>query len=363
VDTTFPFSSNVSQAKVGGDYIIVGTGTSPYYTYVVKRTQEAWQQCKLDSVLTASGDTVGDGGIDIAGVGPNYFVVKYNAIQLTNISQQYTNWEIAIVNFSPTGLVVDNSLRGQRFYDGWAYDSEFGYDFCGGYFSHVNVNRPTYMRAFCGDNYMVLASGDENSYGTYISHFRYSTSLGHWQSLSGGGYYTYDTPRFDLVGFAPHRVYIGKNFIVVALNYAGGGSVANHTELKVYRRDGPGTNTSDLCLVDDVTIENTTNHLGGIGGLALGDDYYAYTYSTTDFGGNDMIAVKTWNGSSFVYDPSASSLFPQPTVGSLHVGLTAMVRWIYNVFTYNATMVVPRAYFSSTKLSHWVQLDVDGFLL
>jgi RHS repeat-associated protein len=294
LDDTFPFKK-ANRTKVAGDYVIVEP-LSPFL-FAVKRTPEGWRSFNVDSALINANYPLNPGSVYCIGVGPNYFVVKYNG-------QWGGSWEAAIVSFSSNKLSIFK-CPGGGFLDGVAAT----YNDC----SYAGGGRIVSIRAFCGMNYVVLASQDDNATGTVFSHYQYSPALGQWYTLmyKGDLYVAENAPNeFDLNFAQPHKAYIGKNFVLIALNEANTCGDITLTKLRVYRRD---SSSSGLSLVTTERIP-----YGGAANLIVGDDYYAYTYTGVypNFP-NDLIKIKSWDNQSGIFrdsiDMSIRELFGNST--------------------------------------------------
>ncbi|MCL5020615.1 MAG: hypothetical protein M1339_02910, partial [Bacteroidetes bacterium] len=199
----------------------------------------------------------------------------------------------------------------------------------GQYYTDEDGPRHVSMRAFCGQNYMVLASAAPDDKGTVFSHFRYSATTGQWQGLvlSGGECPGNGLIPFDLNKDLPDRVYIGKNFVVevctqstIAYNGQPAGK-PNWSMIRVYRRDAAGGIDAPLDCVDSIVVGQS--YTGGIGNIVVGNNYYAYTvYGNT--GTPDQMAIRVWNGTGFSQvNTSLGSIF-NTQEAPFYISLTSM---------------------------------------
>ncbi|MGD1046376.1 MAG: hypothetical protein ABR936_13785 [Bacteroidota bacterium] len=302
-DMAFSTFTNVWYSKVANDFIVYSDTTGTKHLFVMKQKQEGWKKYDIDSLLRYNNYTIGTEGTYVVGIGLNYFVIKHN---MQGDINQNASWDVSIVMFTPTGLLVQK-IPGTRFCDG-------GGVYCGG---GTKVN--TSMRAFCGENYMVLASKNTSDDNTIFSHFKYYSN-GIWNTVKIGDPCT-NNWGFDLEQAAPHRIYIGKNFVVAAYNWASSCGGTIFTEIKVFRKDG----STDLGLT---VVDDTLLNLAG-GNIIVGDDYYAYTYTTQLYEQpNDMLKIKIWNTSTNRFETQVNTnfqgLFSRPFPDLTSINLTGM---------------------------------------
>ncbi len=257
------------QTAAGNDYIAAQGGM------VAQLTKDGWK----------SYDAAGLTGSDCAviGVGPNYFVVRYN--------EQNYYWDIAVVTITPVGLVAQQ-LPGTY------------YDYASPY---PDGSYAPATRAYCGENYLVLVSYDENDPYAYFSHF--ADSAGTWKCLLNREYLGADQSNTPFVNIGKNFVACGYTWSYNENNFTGGIAAAN-----VYSHYG-----DHLALLDSITYDIGSAYTS----FVLGDDYYAYTYQ----GSTQCEAIiRTWNGTQF----TTTSISPNASLQGMNLeafGNRLMMSW------------------------------------
>ncbi|MBU0476037.1 MAG: hypothetical protein KKF62_17965 [Bacteroidetes bacterium] len=276
IDNSFPYSTNILTCKVSNDFMILDNGT---YLIAVKKTEGGWKQYIVDNYISPNNYPY-----FIVGMGSNYFVVEHN--QQGNFNVDPT-WDVSILRFSNNDLETYKLVEGGDdglFNDGYA----FIYDDQCEEFSHRYVS----MRAFCGENYMVLVSRNSYHSESLFSHFQFSSITHEWDLIGETSYDDYNV-SFDLNSVNPHKVYIGKNVVLVVRN-EGAPCTGSMFRSIIYEYRRNNTN-SGLTLIDSVETSR------GMSDIILTDDYYAYTYKS-DITNYNQMAIRVWNGTSFSSD-------------------------------------------------------------
>lgn len=258
------------QTAAGNDFIAAQGGM------VAQLTKDGWKTYNAAS-LTASDCAV-------IGVGPNYFVVRYN--------EQNYYWDIAVVTITTVGLKAQQ-LPG-TYYD---YASPYS-----------DGSYAPATRAYCGENYFVIVSYDENDPSAYFSHF--ADSSGTWKRLMNRG----DSWRGANQSNTPF-VKIGKNFVACGYTWPYDGSQGSGiADAKIYRHYG-----SHLIPLDSVTYNIGSAYTS----FVLGDDYYAYTYQGSS---HCEAVIRTWSGTQF----ATTSIIPNSSLLGMNLttfGNRLMMSW------------------------------------
>jgi RHS repeat-associated protein len=306
-DMSFPYLT-ASYIRICNDYVILYDDTT-HIAKLVRRINTGWKSYDItDAINQVTDSSVVTGGV--VGVGQNYFVVKYWTINV-----EAPNADVAIIMINPMGIKA--KPFGAVYRDD--FDSEPG-------------TPSASMRAFCGENYMILES-DSSGYPIF-SHFIFSDITQEWGKVTQDHY---PQPNYLSNG----NVNIGKNFILCMYPY--GTSNSTSGELKVYRRSG--TNL-ELIKNNDIAFNNQSY-------IVVGDDYYAYT-GTESGSTSETAYLMTWNPNTDTFDSTDfSTLYPGfyggnltliPLDNKLIVSWTASLYGDARITTYTTFTPVTRSW-------------------
>ena len=267
-DNSFPFSKT-DYVYVSNDYVILWTadGSGGTAIQLVRHRDNRWVSFNVTAAIQGIGGVIGIFP-DVAGCGPNYFVIRHNR---RAPFPQIGYHDVSVIMITPQGLKVQ-TLSGPFYEDDFILNGNPLDDY------------PRQIRATCSDGYFVLSSSDTivNSYRE-VTFSHYALVAGSWVKVAKG----------DLAVMPPTtQVVTGKQFTVISqYDYA--------PLLKVYQRNGAAGRA-----VDSLT-SNTTK----VQDIVVGDDFYAYVWEPD--GSNPYgLRIRNWNGTSFADGPSLQTLFP-----------------------------------------------------
>ncbi|MCL5020202.1 MAG: hypothetical protein M1339_00755, partial [Bacteroidetes bacterium] len=254
-DTTFP-DSTANYLKVCNNFVVLIDPSVPA-TYAIKLTQGGWVRYDVGALIQQAGGNLN--WLDVAGTGNDYFVVKYNQQQAAGSWPPLYNYTVAIVTFTAQGLKIDPL---GTYWDGTVINS-----------SDPNYGQTIPMRAFCGQNLMVLESSPDGDEDAVFNYFKFSSPT-NWAAFATN----IDPQNYD--GPDIGTVQIGKTFVVCSLDF--------NSLMKAYMYSG-----SQLVQVDDVDYSNSLT--GGSPDIVVGDDYYAFTGD--EGGGYSSVTayIRTWD--------------------------------------------------------------------
>lgn len=303
-DASFPIHT-AWQCKVYGDYVVACDNDS---IYMARRVYSGWQEMNVTSAIESqvSGGTwiIGVDEFGVIGVGPGYFVVKYNGS-----GSNFWTYHVCIVRITGTGLKVCSC--GGTFEDAYLW--------------HGNLIAHVSMRAFCGQNYTAIAS--LSGAGCVFTHLRYNSAMQNWDTLMFQGDYRGGQ---DLdIGY-PHRIYVGKNFVVCVF------ATNACNEIGVYRPTANGL----------VKIDSLGNY-NSVGNVVVGDDYYAFSYNPTAIMNMEL---RTWNGATFSHTLDFRAFSSNAPAFPYEMSLTGSGNRLF--VSWNESVEIGQSYFNVLKLGY-----------